>query len=252
MTNVSTADYDRILAIIAEVGACGTPEEPVPLETLAAIRSLARADGICLFEGVPWRRSQRRRWVIPDIPVTASERQIVDAYRFQIPLFPGPHTYDRVLRASDLIERRAYVRTDMYQLFGRPRGIEYTMDAWRLGTDGVVRGLSLDASAHDFSDATRDAVEVLTKHLWRLLERASIKLGDRAPGLTGRQTQVLALVANGRSNDQIGEVLGISSQTVRKHLENIFDLIEAHSRADAIVWAQRHRASRATRSTWIE
>jgi ATP/maltotriose-dependent transcriptional regulator MalT len=56
-------------------------------------------------------------------------------------------------------------------------------------------------------------------------------------GLTLRECEVLALVADGRSNRQIGEALYISDRTVARHLTNIFHKIGVTSRTQAARYA---------------
>ena len=56
-------------------------------------------------------------------------------------------------------------------------------------------------------------------------------------GLTGRERQVLALVAEGRSNREIGEELLISDRTVARHLTNIFHKIDVTNRTEAARYA---------------
>lgn len=45
---------------------------------------------------------------------------------------------------------------------------------------------------------------------------------------------MISHVAEGRTNDEIGHVLGISPQTVRKHLENAYEKLEVHTRTGAV------------------
>ncbi len=52
--------------------------------------------------------------------------------------------------------------------------------------------------------------------------------------LTGRQLEVLALVAQGCSNPEIATTLTLSSRTVERHLEDIFRRMNARSRAEAV------------------
>jgi DNA-binding NarL/FixJ family response regulator len=59
-------------------------------------------------------------------------------------------------------------------------------------------------------------------------------------GLTRRECEVLALVADGRSNRQIGETLFISDRTVARHLTNIFHKIGVSSRTQAARYAIDH------------
>lgn len=58
--------------------------------------------------------------------------------------------------------------------------------------------------------------------------------------LTRRQQDVLALLAEGLSNHEIAERLGIGEKTVRNHVSIILDKLGVHSRARAIVLAQHH------------
>lgn len=62
----------------------------------------------------------------------------------------------------------------------------------------------------------------------------------RPDGLTGREAQVLALVAAGRTNQQIGEILFISHKTVARHLSSIFTKCGVSSRAAAAAYAVAH------------
>jgi pimeloyl-ACP methyl ester carboxylesterase/DNA-binding CsgD family transcriptional regulator len=57
-------------------------------------------------------------------------------------------------------------------------------------------------------------------------------------GLTGREREILALVAGGASNQAIAERLFISEKTVRNHLTAIFDKLGVSSRSQAIVFAR--------------
>jgi DNA-binding CsgD family transcriptional regulator len=56
-------------------------------------------------------------------------------------------------------------------------------------------------------------------------------------GLTQRETEVLAWVAEGKSNNDVGLILGIRSVTVKKHLEHIFEKMGVETRTAAVVFA---------------
>ncbi|MET0559694.1 MAG: LuxR C-terminal-related transcriptional regulator [Solirubrobacterales bacterium] len=57
-------------------------------------------------------------------------------------------------------------------------------------------------------------------------------------GLTRRQAEVLALVAAGRSTEEIAADLFISPATVRKHYEHVYERLGVNSRADAVALAR--------------
>ena len=68
--------------------------------------------------------------------------------------------------------------------------------------------------------------------------------GQRATGggtssgrLTRRQREVLALLAQGKSNKEIAEELGLASGTVKIHIANIFKTLKVHNRIQAILAA---------------
>ncbi len=61
--------------------------------------------------------------------------------------------------------------------------------------------------------------------------------------LTRRERQVAALVASGRTNRQIGRVLGISEKTAEVHMHHVMSKLDARSRAEVAAWAVTHHLS---------
>jgi DNA-binding NarL/FixJ family response regulator len=57
--------------------------------------------------------------------------------------------------------------------------------------------------------------------------------------LTGRQLDVLALLADGRSTREIAQTLGISITTVRNHVASLMRTLGAHTRLEAVMMASR-------------
>lgn len=62
--------------------------------------------------------------------------------------------------------------------------------------------------------------------------------------LTGREREVVGLVVDGRTNDEIGARLGIGAKTVETHLARIFERFGVGSRTEL--------ATRALREGWLE
>jgi DNA-binding NarL/FixJ family response regulator len=56
-------------------------------------------------------------------------------------------------------------------------------------------------------------------------------------GLTPRESQVLAHVGYGLSNEEIGQALGISVETVKEHVQNLLRKLAVNDRTQAAVWA---------------
>lgn len=59
-------------------------------------------------------------------------------------------------------------------------------------------------------------------------------------GLTQRELEVLRLVAEGKTNDEIASVLVVSKHTVRRHVQNILAKLGVTSRSAATAYAFRH------------
>ncbi|GAA0576346.1 response regulator transcription factor [Streptomyces crystallinus] len=83
----------------------------------------------------------------------------------------------------------------------------------------------------------------------RLLERVTAPPPPAAPavlpdGLTGREGEVLGLVAEGLSNPEISRALHISTATVKTHINNIFAKTGARDRAQAVRYAYQHNLAR--------
>ena len=81
----------------------------------------------------------------------------------------------------------------------------------------------------------------------RLLAAASEPAGSAArsaslpDGLTAREADVLALIADGLTNTQIAGRLFVTEATVKTHINHIFTKAGLHDRAQAAAYAYRHR-----------
>lgn len=109
---------------------------------------------------------------------------------------------------------------------------QYADAALRLGAAGFV---VKTAPTAELLDAIRRAAA------------GGLAFGVRPGGgvaLSDREREVVALVAEGASNDEIGARLGISSRTVESHLRRLFERVGAASRAEL--------AARAFREGWLE
>jgi DNA-binding NarL/FixJ family response regulator len=65
--------------------------------------------------------------------------------------------------------------------------------------------------------------------------------GGSAGPLTGREVEILRLVASGATNRAIAGKLRISEKTVARHLSNIFTKLDLPSRAAATAYAYQHK-----------
>lgn len=98
--------------------------------------------------------------------------------------------------------------------------------------DRAMTALSAAVKTFDQLGAILDA-----KHT-RLLSTVREVLLPR--GLSSREVEVLALVAEGRTNKDVALALGLSIKTVARHLENIFLKLEVSTRSAATAFAINH------------
>jgi DNA-binding CsgD family transcriptional regulator len=97
--------------------------------------------------------------------------------------------------------------------------------SWQIARNG--RNLSIDLFC-DFA----------TEQHWLICCEHSIEHSPlrhfQSIGLSKRESEILALVAAGKTNLQISQQLTISVKTVKKHVEHIFRKLNANSRIDAV------------------
>jgi two-component system response regulator NreC len=70
-------------------------------------------------------------------------------------------------------------------------------------------------------------------------QQSQVRDADSLNDLTAREQEVLALLAEGLNNADIGEKLTISPKTVARHRENIMNKLNLHSRTDLVKYAIR-------------
>jgi DNA-binding NarL/FixJ family response regulator len=115
---------------------------------------------------------------------------------------------------------------------------EYVAEAIRAGASGY---LVKDAAVEELGLALQ-ALErgdiYLSPAISRKLAEA-FSGGRPSPGLTGRQTQVLRLIALGQSSKEIARDLNLSIKTVETHRTQIMDRLEIRDLAGLVRYAIR-------------
>ena len=107
----------------------------------------------------------------------------------------------------------------------------------------ACRELGDGASAELEFEAARGVLEELGAR--PDLERLARLAGSPRPeGLSRRESEVLMLVAAGKTNRAIASELFISEKTVARHVSNIFKKLGLASRAEATAYAYRHGLAR--------
>jgi DNA-binding NarL/FixJ family response regulator len=92
------------------------------------------------------------------------------------------------------------------------------------------------------TDAQRLRAAPIIDAITALSRRAKLNGSGRGAvvgPLTTREEEVLALLARGRTNRQLGKELFISEKTVSVHVTNILSKLGAHSRGEAVALARQ-------------
>jgi DNA-binding NarL/FixJ family response regulator len=117
------------------------------------------------------------------------------------------------------------------------------LDALNAGASGY---LLKDAEPDEIITAVRTVVEggaPLDPKAARVLLDAQRRPRQGQRELSGREREVLDLLATGLANKQIARRLGITERTVKAHLTNIFQQLGVTDRTQAALWAQEHLGS---------
>jgi two-component system response regulator DevR len=105
-----------------------------------------------------------------------------------------------------------------------------------IGSDDLIRALERIGRGESLLDpAVTDRVLAKMRQVWQQ-ERA-----HAFAGLTGQEMQILAGIAEGQTNREIGEALHLSEKTVRNYVSIILSKLNLTSRAQAAAYAARHR-----------
>ena len=115
----------------------------------------------------------------------------------------------------------------------------------------IFSGIAAGARAYLLKDAPRDDLFKAIRAVYRgesliqpvvaskLLDRFS-ELSRRTPSgeeLSGRELEILCLMAKGAANKEISAQLGIAQSTVKTHISNIFQKLGVNDRTEAVTQA---------------
>ncbi|MDG9703598.1 response regulator transcription factor [Streptomyces sp. DH37] len=173
------------------------------------------ADGA---EGVARAEELRPDVVLMDITMPGTDG--VEALR----TLRGLHNPARVLVVTSFTERRTVV------------------PALRAGAAGYVyKDIDPDALAGAIRSVHAGHVLLQPEVAQALLTQEGTGGGPgRGTALTEREREVLALIADGRSNREIARHLVLSEKTVKTHVSNILMKLDLADRTQAALWAVRH------------
>lgn len=167
--------------------------------------------------------------------VAAAERLHPDVVLMDVKM-PG---MDGVEALRLLRERNNPARVLIVTSFTEQRTV---VPALRAGAAGYVyKDIDPDALAGAIRSVHAGHVLLQPEVAGALLAQDDVGNGQgRGTALTDREREVLALIADGRSNREIARALVLSEKTVKTHVSNILMKLDLADRTQAALWAVRH------------
>jgi DNA-binding NarL/FixJ family response regulator len=103
--------------------------------------------------------------------------------------------------------------------------------------ESLVRAIRNVASGQSILDPA------VTRRVLECVKNSDVSLGkDRLETLSPQERRVLALVAEGKTNKEIGGDLGLSDKTVKNYLSNMMEKLQVTRRSQAAAFFVQHSA----------
>jgi DNA-binding NarL/FixJ family response regulator len=186
--------------------------------------------------------------LLPDLDVLATASDGLEAIALVERLRPDVVLMDLRMPRCDGVEatRRLRERVPASKVIVLTTYVDdhSVLEALRAGARGF---LTKDAGAEEIERAIaavargEAAIDPAVQH--HLVEAVAAK-PELPNGLTPREAEVLALIADGLSNAEIAERLVVSEATVKSHINHIFAKTGVRDRAQAVSYAYRHGLSK--------
>jgi DNA-binding CsgD family transcriptional regulator len=248
---LARADLEAVLDFLAEIDELDD-QEPYSVGLLRRMRQLIPSAVVSYQEAD--LRGRRHIRVISD-DLAADDYDDVDDDALYWHFGPCPIAEYRArtgdlatIRMSDIVGRNRYHELPVYREYFKPFAIENALDLGLAAGRDWYRSVLLlrEREDPDFSERDRAVMETLRPHLRAreavaALRQALVRapaatvepIDQPDPQLTTREREVIALVAEGKTNSEIAAELWVTPGTVKKHLENVYLKLGVGSRAAA-------------------
>jgi DNA-binding NarL/FixJ family response regulator len=136
-------------------------------------------------------------------------------------------------------------------LVANPRARRVVVYTWNFHPDLIAS--AQDKGAHGYLSKTLPARELVTaleavhageKIISDVPPRARSAVGldwpGRGEGLSDRESEILALITQGKSNAEVAALTYLSPNTIKSYIRTIYRKIDASSRTQAVLWGVKH------------
>ena len=249
-SDLQIAEARAALALAADLAEC-TAEADLADRTLA-LAALIGAEGAIIIGGRDWMGETTIEFGDPGLYRAELLGAVGRDWREHPVMVPDLAAGGRgARRLSDFVSSRGWRRRRLFNDFYRPLGMPHELSAqleW--GPAGSSCCIALHRSGRDFNQRERALLELLAPHLRaarirtaggrRSMDRGDLLTAGHAEGalawrlpIPPREAEVLARLADGRTNAGIAHELGISPHTVVRHVDHIYRKLGVQTRAAA-------------------
>ena len=120
--------------------------------------------------------------------------------------------------------------------FGFTNGIAFPVST-DVGSLGIV---SLGVDEVNFEKKTLAMIQTVSKHTYlHLVKLSNFKATNSASSFTKRETEIMHLVSQGKTNGEIAKILNLSDETIKSYLKLVSQKLNTVNRAHAVSEAIR-------------
>ena len=233
MFALGTRDLHAVLEALHAIG------EDAPANfARRGVASLSRLIGSELTTLSVCDLDNNHRSVVSDAPgqISARELEVFDHYFPQHPLVRahGRNPGARTRRISDLVPPDTFEESPLYNDYYRAIGIRHAMAVPIYVDQRLLVSFVFNRATSAFGAREVQVAEAVRPHLANLYRMGATAAGPDCTALTSREREVLEWVAAGKTNRDIGAILGASPRTIEKHLERVYEKLGVETRTAAV------------------
>jgi DNA-binding CsgD family transcriptional regulator len=148
------------------------------------------------------------------------------------------------VKTSDFVSQNEFRRRGIYQEFYRHLRVRYQLTFGFTTDTGALGFVAVSRWHKDFTEEERSVLSLFRPHFIQAYHRAAAlnqagKNGARTredrtpPQLSRRELEVLHWIAEGKGNEEIAQILGVSLPTVKTHVSHLFGKLGVETRTGA-------------------